>query len=185
MLEGNAVEAMSEAQRQLDADTTNYLTWSMAATMAMEADSFATAGKHFEVLNRIAPVYWDFWVTTYRTSYAYVLSRLGQTARSRAVLDSTLQDARRLLREGDQRPGVRREIAAIYVAYGNRDSALAWLNEAIEHGWRHEAIQPSPWIRQVREQPGFKELLDQMHADIDRMRERIRREKTEPSLSQQ
>ena len=95
---------------------------------------------------------------------------------------STLKEARLLISEGDQRPGVRREIAAIFAANGNRDSALKWLSEAIGQGWRHEALRPSPWIQRVRNQPGYKEVLARMQVDIDSMKERVRRDKIGASL---
>jgi eukaryotic-like serine/threonine-protein kinase len=184
LLQGKRVKALDETQRYLDANPNSYEARTMAATAAMEADSFVTARKHFEELNRIAPDDWNYWGTTHHTSYAYVLAKLGDTTRSRAMLDLRLQHARRLISEGDQRPGIRREIAAIFASREESDSALKWLDEAIRLGWRHEALQPSPWIRQLRDRAGFSELLGRMNADIDRMKQRVRREKIGPPRPQ-
>lgn len=143
---------------------------------------FERARYHFEEIDRNAPDDWDYWGTSHRTSYAYVLSKLGEHERARALLDTTLSHAMRLIDEGDERPGVTREIAAMHAAKGNRETAYEWLARAIEAGWRHEALQPSPFFEPLRADPRFNVLMQQMHADIERAKRRVRREKLGPPL---
>ena len=135
-----------------------------------------------EEVNRISPDDWDWWGTTHRTSYAYVLEQLGQHARASDLLERTLRHAMRLVNEGDERPGVRREIAAIHAAMGHKDAAYEWLERAIDAGWRLEALEPSPLLQTLRSEQRFKALMARSDADLERAKDRVRTEKLGPPL---
>lgn len=87
-----------------------------------------------------------------------------------------------LIERGDQRPGVRREIAAIHAATGDSSAAFEWLDKAIEAGWRHESLKPSPLFEPLRGSRRFNLLMERMRHDIARRRERVRRENLGPRL---
>jgi serine/threonine-protein kinase len=185
LLAGRPQDALREAQEQLGRDTGSYQARAVVAEMAIATDSFELAGRHFEAMNRIAPYDWTFWGTTPRTGYAYVLMRRNDTTEATELLRSTLDSARQLLRKRDQRAGVRREIAAIFAGLGERDSSLKWLDSARVLGWRHDTLQPSPWIvLAASRDSGFAKLLQKMHSDIDAMKQTIRDKRLGPVLPQ-
>jgi Flp pilus assembly protein TadD len=182
LAQGKGAEALESAERQLADNPRSTPALRMAARASMEAGKLQRARQYFEELDRSARDDWDWWGTTYRTSYAHVLSQLGETARAQGLLERTLRDGMRLIAEGDERPGLRREIAAIHAAMGHRDVAYEWLERAIDAGWRHEALEPSPLLEPLRAEPRFKALMVRIDADIGQARERVRREKLGPPL---
>jgi len=126
-----------------------------------------------EEMGRRAPAGWNFWGLTYRTWHGHVLLRLGETVRGRAILEETLRDARRRIDEGDERPGIRREVAAIYAVTGEAEQAYDWLTQAIDAGWRLEPIQSTPLFDAPRTDTRFEQLMARIDADLMRMRDRI------------
>ena len=180
--QGKAADASTTVEQQLVRNPRSFEGRGLAATAAIGAGNLERARQHLEEMHRTSPDNWDYWGTTHRTSYAYVLSKSGRAEYARALLDTTLGHAMRLIAEGDERPGVRREIAAIHAARGDSARAFEWLEKAIEAGWRHEALRPTPLFEPLRASPRFKMLMQRMNADIARARKRVRSENLGPPL---
>jgi DNA-binding SARP family transcriptional activator/TolB-like protein/tetratricopeptide (TPR) repeat protein len=182
LLQNRPHEALADAERRLVERPRSVLARDMAAAAALATRDLERARQHLEELHRAAPDDWNFWGTTHRTLYAWVLLQLGEQERGRALLKSTLTHAMQLIEGGDQRPGVRREIAAIHAATGDSTAAFEWLEKAIEAGWRHESLKPSPLFEPLRGNRRFTLLMERMRNDITRRRERVRRENLGPQL---
>jgi tetratricopeptide (TPR) repeat protein len=99
--------------------------------------------------------------------------RTGEQRRAMELLDQTLADARQLVNTGDERPGVLREIAAIYAAKGDREQAYGWYQRAIEAGWRLEMIHPSPLLYSLSGDLRFQGMRSEIDADIRREKARL------------
>jgi hypothetical protein len=80
------------------------------------------------------------------------------------------------LKEGDERPGLRREIAAIYARQGARDQAYEWFARAVDSGWRMEAVFPSPLFEEIRRDAPFLRSMSRMQTEIQRDGEHVIRE---------
>lgn len=78
-----------------------------------------------------------------------------------------------MIREGDERPGIRREIAAIHAAMGDEDEAYEWLARAIDVGWRFERAHPSPLFEALRGEERFRRLVGRIDGDVARMKKEI------------
>jgi len=87
-----------------------------------------------------------------------------------------LRDAQRLRDQGDERPGLLREIAAVYAARGDSERAYDWLERAIDVGWRLERLHPTPLFEPLRGEERFQELMERIDADVRRMKVRVERE---------
>ncbi len=93
-----------------------------------------------------------------------------------------LLDAQRVRDEGDERPGLLREIAAVYAARGDRERAYQWLERAIDSGWRLERYLPTPLFESLQGEEPFQELMERIDADVRRMKARVEREGLGPPL---
>ena len=182
LAQGRPADALRHAEQLVAKNKNSIAVLRLAARAAIEAGNLERARQLLEQLDHTSTDDWDWFGTTYRTSYAYVLEELGQHARARGLLERTLQHAIRLIEEGDERPGLRREIATVHAAMGHRDTAYVWLERAIGAGWRHEAIEPSPMFRTLRADPRFRSLLVRMDADLEVAKQRVRSERLGPPL---
>jgi hypothetical protein len=71
-----------------------------------------------------------------------------------------------LLGKGDERPGILRELAAIHAGLGQPDRAHAWMERAVDAGWRLERSHPSPLLAPYWEEPRFRRLRDRIEREI-------------------
>jgi eukaryotic-like serine/threonine-protein kinase len=173
--EGKTREAVSEAERFLGERPSSFRALGAAAKASVAAGDYRRAKEHFDAMYRIAPDDWDWWGLTYRTTYADVLLKTGERRRALELLERTLQDAKRLVERGDERPGIQREIAAIYAAKGDLDQAYAWLTRAINVGWRLEHIHPSQLFSFLHGTPRFHTLIARIEADVQQAKEQVAR----------
>ena len=105
---------------------------------------------------------------------AHLYLNAGKTGRAQELL----AQSRAFLGDATATPmyasGNRYVLASIRAIEGNRDEALAMLRKAIDLGWRrHWYTTQDPNFDSARDDPRFVELLDEMQADLARMRGRI------------
>ena len=153
----------------------------IAAEVSLRAGDYTAALDALDRLARIATDDWNFWGLTYRTQRGYVLIQLGDEQEGRRLLDQTRQDALDRIRRGDERPGIKREIAAIHAALGDTAEACAWFERAIASGWRLESIHPSPLFASLGREPEFQRLMQTVAEDIRRANAEIDRRGLRPS----
>ncbi len=144
LAEGKTSDALAQTERFLTDQPGSFLALQTAADSWLRAGNYERARQHLEAMQRIAREDWNFWGRTHRTVYGWVLLELGDAARGLELLDEVLRDAQRLIDQGDERPGLLREIAAVYAARGDRERAYQWLERAIDSGWRLERYLPTP-----------------------------------------
>ena len=182
LAEGKTSEALAQAERFLTDRPGSFLALQAAADSWLQAGNYEQARQHLEAMQRIAPEDWNFWGRTHRTLYGWVLLKLGDAERGLELLDKVLRDAQRLRDQGDERPGLLREIAAVYAARGDRERAYQWLERAIDSGWRLERLRPTPLFESLRGEERFQELMERIDADVRRMKTRVEREGLGPPL---
>ena len=170
--EGRVREAVAESERFLEANPRSPSAIRAAARAAVAAADYRRGREHLDALQRIGPDDWDGWGLTYRTGHADVLLRTGERRRAMELLDATLRDAQAMVEAGDERPGVLREIAAIYMAKGHAGQAYAWFTRAIDAGWRLEMIHPSPLLYPLAGELRFQGLRGRMESAIRKDKER-------------
>jgi hypothetical protein len=108
-----------------------------------------------------------------RLRYAYLLARRGDTNRATRLLQEAETLARQALKDGNELPRVRIEIAATYAIRQQNEPALECLQKAYDAGCRDpRTLALDPMLAGLREEPKFKELLSRMTRDIAAMRER-------------
>jgi len=170
--EGRTQEATAAAERFLATHPRSFSALRNAADAALAAGDYPRALQHLEEMERRGPADWDYFGLTYRALLAHVLLQLGEVERGRTLLERTLADARYRLDAGDERPGVKREVAALHAALGNGEAAYLWLGRAIDSGWRLESLYPSPLFERLRGETRFREYTERIERDL-RQAERV------------
>jgi len=183
LAEGKTREAVEEAERNLSEDPQNPVeALTMAAEALLRAGNFEQARQYLEEAYRISPGGWDVVGRSRLTLHGWVLLKLGDTERGLALLEEVVQEAHRLIDQGNEEPVLQREVAAVYAASGDRQRAYEWLERAIDSGWRLERTYPSPLFESLRGEERFEQLMDRIDADLERMKARIEREGLAPAL---
>jgi tetratricopeptide (TPR) repeat protein len=170
---GRASDAVAEAERFLADQPGSFLALESLVQTRLRAGSYDLARPHLEAMRRQAPDDWNFWGLTYRTSYGWTLLKRGDVEHGVEVLHGVIDDARGRIEKGDQRPGLRREIAASYAALGERELALEWLKRAIDAGWRLERLHPSPLFEPIRSGEQYLQLMARIDDSVRRMSAQI------------
>jgi hypothetical protein len=110
---------------------------------------------------------------SFRARYAYLLVRRGGTSRVPELMEEAAKVAQDALRQGNEMPRVRLEMAALYAARRQKEPALEWLQQAYNAGCRDpRTLVRDPMFESLRNEPRFKDLLDRMNKDIAAMRSR-------------
>jgi len=183
LAEGKTSEAVEEAERNLSEDPQDLVeALTMAAEALLRAGDFEQALQYLEEVYRSSPEGWDVVGRSRRTLHGWALLKLGDTERGLALLEEVVQEAHRLIDQGNEEPVLRRELAAVYAASGDRQRAYEWLEKAIDAGWRQERVYVSPLFESLRGEERFQQLMDRIDADLERMKARVEREGLAPPL---
>jgi TolB-like protein/predicted Zn-dependent protease len=181
LAEEKTSEAVEEAERNLSEDPQDLVeALTMAAEALLRAGNFEQALQYLEEVYRISPEGWDVVGRSRRTPHGWALLKLGDTERGLALLEEVVQEAHRLVDQGNEEPVLRRELAAVYAASGDRQRAYEWLERAIDSGWRLERTYPSPLFESLHGEERFQQLMDRIDVDIERMKIRVEREGLTP-----
>jgi TolB-like protein/predicted Zn-dependent protease len=183
LAEGKTSEAVEEAERNLSEDPQDLVeALSMAAEALLRAENFEKALQYLEEAYRISPEGWDIVGRSRQTLHGWALLKLGDTERGLDLLEKVLQEAHSLIDQGNEEPVLRRELAAVYAASGDRQRAYEWLERAIDSGWLQERVYVSPLFESLRGEERFQQLMGRIDADLERMNARIEREGLAPPL---
>lgn len=166
MMDGKIEEARARARAVLSADPESMQGLNLLAEASIHAQDYETARNCLARLAEVTKEDWNPWGLTYRTWHGYVLLQLGEYDAGSRLLDRTLQDALTRVENGDERPGVKREIAAIHAARGEPAEAYKWFRLAIASGWRLERLHPSPLFASLHREPEFQRLVQLIDEDV-------------------
>jgi len=70
----------------------------------------------------------------------------------------------------------------IYAIQGNKGEALKWLQKAVDAGWRrYRYFSRHPMLENIRDEPRFKEIREEIKAKVAEMRRRAEQLERESS----
>jgi serine/threonine protein kinase/tetratricopeptide (TPR) repeat protein len=111
---------------------------------------------------------------TFRTLYAYILMKQGDTRLATKLLHEAMGAAQKQLAEGNESPEVPMEIAAIHAVLGEREKALRWIGAGYRSGWRlYREMSRDPFFSSLRNDPEFLRIRQRIQADVAAMRQRV------------
>lgn len=174
-LKGKPGEALDRLRRSAAANRGNMEVQSTLAEMLVLTDS-PEAGAAIEQLFKEGPESRTNNIVggSFRTIHAYLLQRRGEAGRAGALLNEAEAAAQRELREGSETADMPLELAAIHLLRGDKPQALGFLEQAYQRGWRfYREAAADPILAGLRDEPGFRNLLVRMEADVAAQRKRV------------
>jgi len=109
-----------------------------------------------------------------RLRYAFLLLKRGD-ARARALIEDAESRARARIAAGDLAYTTFMDVAVARALLGDAKSALDGLQRAYDSGWRDYGIAAiDPMLASLRDDPGFRSLLDRARRDVAAQRDRAR-----------
>jgi len=107
-----------------------------------------------------------------KTALAYVLLQKWDRKWANTLLDEVITELlKRIEVNGDIGSSTRRILAGAYSIMDDKESALNWLEEAVDKGWtQYRWIEIDPRFDNIRDDPRYTELIDRMKAIVARER---------------
>ena len=107
-----------------------------------------------------------------KTALAYVLLQKWDRKWANTLLDEVItQLLKRIEVNGDIGSSTRRILAGAYSIMDDKESALNWLEEAVDKGWtQYRWIEIDPRFDNIRDDPRYTELIDRMKVIVARER---------------
>ncbi len=172
LLEGQADKAVLRTKEALARNPRNEEVRVHLADMAFLADAPDLESYIEPLMERSAATSITV-AETIRLRYAYVLARRGELAKAAAQGAEAEKVARDRIAAGNQGPGLKIELAAAAVLRKDRQTALDWLERAVEGGYREYAqIERDPILAELLSEPRYRQAIDRMRRDVDAQRAR-------------
>ena len=107
-----------------------------------------------------------------KTALAYILLQKWDRKWANTLLDEVInQLLKRIEVNGDIGSSTRRILAGAYSIMDDKESALNWLEEAVDKGWTlYRWIEIDPRFDAIRDDPRYTELIERMQAVVARER---------------
>lgn len=154
-MEGSYAQAAVMCEEALKLNDISYMTWANLANAyfwvpgkreeAME--TFRQAAVMAEQQRKVTPH--DPHVLSSLAAYYAVL---GENEWALSLIDQALEIA-------PENPRVMYFAGHTYEQVGERDKALEWIGKALESGYSRSDVERDPWLRELREDNGFEQLL--------------------------
>lgn len=176
--QGRLEDARRQAVAWVQAEPDGLFARDVSAAAAMMVRDVDTAEAEFESLYRDVPEWGLAWMSIdIRAGLAWALLEQGENERAHELLQETLEWLE------DARGGLVDQIAAlygssmVYAMSGDREAALARLQEAVDKGaggsYWDTALDPR--FDNISSDSRFNALMDRMKAEADSMRARVER----------
>lgn len=111
------------------------------------------------------------------TRLAYIYWKTDQKEEARKMFSQSLEFAQKLLDQGNESWEIPYDMAVIHAVQGNKNEAYLWLKKAIDAGWREYHLElRNPLLENLHNEEQFKQMMDEVKAMIDEMRERVEKD---------
>jgi serine/threonine protein kinase/tetratricopeptide (TPR) repeat protein len=174
LIRGDYGTAETHARKIMDLDPEDVIGLDFAGDVALFQGRLGEARKLFE---RAVPrqALADFETRRNSTRLGFVLLKLGDAKRARAMLDQSVRNDEEALDRGDEWCAIPYDLACVYAVRGETDESLRWLQKAVDAGWTESAFAiKDPLMETLRKNPKFHEALAQADRRVEEMRNRVR-----------
>ena len=177
--QGRWREARDAGDRWIRDAPTNHDAYSLSARAAFAEGDLQAAVELAQQAHRLRPDARSIISTTNRSILGAALLGLDQSHsyEGEAILRGVIDENRKVIEAGEERPGVYVDIAAAHAALGEVDAAMTWLEAAFDRGWRHGSWGPAglSQFRDIESDARFQGWLERQRADVERMGARAMR----------
>ncbi len=167
-------EARAQVQKVLSVAPNELYSHECAGYVELIFGNYERARKYYERAKEI----WSPWILGSYISIpiplAYVYLKTGLHEEAGQLLTEGLAKAQKKLEQGDERSGLRYEMAAISAIQGKKKQAYEWLRKAIDAGWRDYRLGSiDPLFENLHGDEQFKTMMAEVKAMVDEMRKRL------------
>jgi serine/threonine-protein kinase len=166
-------EALADARKMVASAPKNLEFGSLVADLALIAeapDMEKLNDDYFQGSNEMS-FGGGYLVEPPRVRGAYFAQKRGDGARAKRLLDEAEAIAMNQWKQGVETLALPVQMASIRALHGDRNGAMEWLQRAYENGWRQpQTMRLNPLLANLRGDPRFERLLQQMEDDLARIR---------------
>jgi len=168
LIQGKYQKALEHSQKWLSLTPDSQSALVLAGRAELLSGNYELAEQHYQRAIEIRPTRENL---TYQ-GYIYWKKELIDEARK--LFTQSLALAENQLEQGDEIHWIPYNIATVNAIQGNKKDAYKWLQKAIDSGWRffRRGLR-DPLLENLREDEQFKQMMAQVKAMVDEMRQRI------------
>lgn len=167
LLEGDREGAKAQIQRMLDFSGDFPQAWLFAGLTAFEMQDVPAARRYLErYFKESGDQSASSWRVSGKLALAWILHQSGEA-----------EQARRLVTQTSRQSSDYITLAKLRMLEGDQEGGLRELESAVRSGWRlYTNIQNDPILHPLRGDARFERLMQEVRADVARMRARVDRE---------
>jgi TolB-like protein len=108
------------------------------------------------------------------TELAFTLKKLGKNDECNKILIMMFDVDMKRIKQGSEDYSYRYDLARIYSIQGSKEQSLDWLQKSIDVGWGMVRwIEKDPLLENVRNDEGFKKIIEQLRKKIETARIKV------------
>jgi len=171
----NRMEEVREASSQLiERQPDVPFTWWLNGNMEFWEQNYVEARKHFDKAKQLKAREDLTWWRPYSTYLGITYWKTGDQKRAEELFAESIRNNEKAMEQGNQHPELRRDMAVIYAIRGETDTALQWLEQAIEKGASlYDLTLKDGLLADLYENPRFQQMTEEAGLKIRAMRMRI------------
>jgi TolB-like protein/Tfp pilus assembly protein PilF len=180
--QGRLEEARRRAIDWLRAEPDDLFAREVSAFTALLNRDVEAVEQEFESLYRDVPDWGLGWITAdIRSGLAWALLERGEEDRALELLEESRQWLADLRGRSEDEIGILYGLALVAALSGDKEGALARLQEAVDEGGGrgYQETAMDPRFESLVDDPRFTAIIDGMKADVDSMRARVERGEVE------
>ena len=173
--EGQFEKAVEQNQKILAIAPDDLIGMAVVADTRMLMSDYALARQYYEKVVELNPTGVNTLTGSVNsTRLGYVLWEMGQQAEARNLFRINIQMDRQFMEEGNESFHLRYDLACIHAIQGQRQEAYAWLQKAIDAGWRdYQWGTQDPLLENLRNDEEFKQKMEYVRRMVNEMRQRV------------
>ncbi|UCF79218.1 MAG: protein kinase [Candidatus Eiseniibacteriota bacterium] len=180
LMRGEYQRAAAVGKKALSAAEPRHVALCAAAAVELFREDYDRALEYYDEAMKTSPgVFCEVTDMSAMTRSAYIYWKKGQQGRARNALQGSLDRLQERLDNGDEVRAIPYEISAIHAIQDRKEEAHAWLQRAIDAGFRdYRLAMADPVFENIRGEMQFQKMMAEVKGMVDEMRRRAARDET-------
>jgi TolB-like protein/Tfp pilus assembly protein PilF len=181
LLQNRLDEAAEACRRLVSLQPDIPFTWWLSGNLALWEQDYQAALENFEKANQLKTRDDLNWWRPYTTYLGFTCLKLGKTQQAEQYFAISEASNLEAMRNGNQNPELRRDMAVIQAIRGEKEEALQWLVQAVATGSTlYDLTLKDEMLESLYDHPRFQELLAEVSLKIERMRLEVEKIEANP-----